>query len=218
MILKNNKGFLAADFMFSLVLATGMCILLFSVSYTLFTVEVTQYIAFSTARAHAAAHVDSDKQIEMAKNKFNELVNNPYLASLYKNGWFKISQPDIRGGEQNSTKPDFTDLYPEQLGSAGTKRVPQTGVRIELSVKLLELKLPFVGNTYEEQDQFKTNLTGLLFREPTMKECQDQLKRENRYKAILNLDQRFQKLGSLGDKDYSGSEINVYIPMEDNGC
>lgn len=218
MILQNSKGFLAADFLFSLVIATGLCIILFSLSYTLFVAEISQYIAFSTARAHSAAHVDVYKQQEMAKNKFNELINKPSIVSIYKNGWFKLSQPDIRSGESNSSNPIFTD-YPETEAD-GAKRVPQVGVRLSLSIKLLELKIPLLGNTYEEEDQFKANVTGLLFREPSMKECQEQLKYNVRYKAILDLDQRFRKLGqaTAAEKDFSGSELGVYIPMEDNGC
>nr|WP_295901594.1 hypothetical protein [uncultured Bdellovibrio sp.] len=206
--LRNSRGFLTAEFIFSIVLAAGMCIVLFSLKYTLSIAEVAQYIAFSTARAHAAAHVDQDKQEQLAKDKYKELLNNPVLKPLFNNpdgGWFKLSaEPEIRGGGQKGNS--FEDY-----GSSSTPdRVPQVGVRFDFQPRILNLKVPFLGATTEDPDAgFSARISGLLIREPTATECMD-LQVRRRYDAIIQLDSRYGILGASGK--------NKYVPLEDNGC
>lgn len=205
--LQNSRGFLTAEFIFSLVLCAGMCIVLFSLNFTMSMAEVAQYIAFSTARAHAAGHVDQDKQEQLAKDKYKELLNNAALKPLFNNpdgGWFKFSaEPEIRGGGQRNSFDEYgTNTTPD--------RVPQVGVRFDFQPRLLNLKIPFLGSTAEDPDAgFSAKISGLLIREPTSKECFD-LQVKRRYEAILSLDDRYKKLGSSG--------VNKYVPMEDNGC
>lgn len=204
--LKNEKGFLSADFLFSIIIAAGLCVVLFSLTFTLSMVEVGQYIAFSVSRAHAAAQKTQDDQEDSAKAKFASLQKNKVLKPLFSNGWFEIGNLEIRGA--GSTGKDFSERYPKELSS--TKGVPQVGIRLSFESKILKLKVPLLGSTDPNGNGFKAFLTGFMIREPTSKECRDQIKND-RYKAILKLDQRFNKIAGAGsEKDY--------VPMEDNGC
>ena len=84
------------------------------------------------------------------------------------------------------------------------------GIRLNFEAKLLDLKIPLLGPTDPDGNGFKAFLTGMMIREPTSKECRDQIKTD-RYKSILQLDKRFEHIaGAASQSDY--------IPMEDNGC
>jgi hypothetical protein len=201
----NSRGMISAEFIFALVLCVGLCIVLFSLNFTLSMAEVAQYIAFSSARAHAAGHVDQDKQEQLAKDKFNELLNNPVLKPLFNNadgGWFKLADLEVTGG--GVPGQSFNSDYPNQ-----DDRVPQVGVRFNFFPKLLNLKIGFLGSTSEDGEGFSAKITGFLIREPTQKECWE-LQVKGRYETILNLDPRYKILGDSGKAKY--------VPMEDNGC
>ncbi len=205
-ILDSSKGFLSADFLFSIIIAAGLCVVFFSLTFTLSMVEVGQYIAYSVSRAHAAADKTQDDQESAAKAKFASLQKNKVLRPLFSNGWFEIGNLEIRGAGVKGK--DFSDRYPRQ--ASNTIGVPQVGIRLSFEAKILNIKIPMLGPTDPEGKGFKAFLTGLMIREPTAKECRDQIKNE-RYKAILNLDKRFEKIAG------AASEQN-YVPMEDNGC
>lgn len=205
-ILVNEKGFLAADFLFSIVIASGLCVVFFCVTFTLSMVEVGQYIAYSVTRAHMAGHKTQDDQEKAAKTKFNSLQKNKVLNPLFSNGWFEITNLDVRGA--GTTGKDFSERYPGE--GEPSRGVPQVGVRLNFEAKMLDIKVPLLGSTDPEGNGFKTFLTGLMIREPTVEECQNQIKND-RYKAILGLDPRFEQIAG------SASE-SEYVPMEDNGC
>lgn len=205
-ILRNRGGFLAADFLFAIVIASGLCVVFFCLSFTLSMVEVGQYIAFSVSRAHMAGHKTQDDQEQAAKTKFGSLQKNKVLNPLFNNGWFEITNLDIRGGGAGGKS--FGDRYPKEKDSS--RGVPQVGVRLNFEAKMLDIKIPMLGSTDPDGKGFKAFLTGLLVREPSSEECRKQVK-EERYKAILNLDPRFEKsAGRASETDY--------VPMEDNGC
>ena len=207
--ISNSRGFMTAEFIFSITLCAGLCVLLFALNFTLSMAEVAQYIAFSAARAHSAGHVDQDKQEQLAKDKFAELTNHKVLKTFFTPegaNWFKLSAIDVRGG--GATQKSFDDVYP--AFSPDDQRIPQVGVRFSFSPALLNLKVAFLGSTSEDPDQgFTANISALLIREPTQKECWE-LQVKKRYSAVLDLDNRYQALGGSGE--------NKYVPMEDNGC
>lgn len=206
--IQNSRGIMTAEFIFSITLCAGLCVLLFALNFTLSMAEVAQYIAFSSARAHAAGHVDQEKQEQLAKDKFAELTNHKVLKTFFTPegaNWFKLSALDVRGG--GVSEKSFDDIYPAY---SEEQRIPQVGVRFSFSPALLNLKVAFLGSTAEDPDQgFSANISGLLIREPTQKECWE-LQVKRRFSAILDLDRRFQELGGAGE--------NKYVPMEDNGC
>lgn len=204
--IKNSRGMISADFIFSLTLCAGLCLVLFALTFTLSMSEVAQYIAFSTARAHAAAHTTPDKQMQMGLDKFNELLSKPVLKDLFAgadgNSWFVLGpKPIIRNGLDGS---NFSNEYP-----VSTNEVPLTGVRIQFKPKLLNMKIAFLGSTSENPDEgFSAYVTSFIFREPTQDECWTQVKARNT--AILSLSSSYSTIGA--------STTNKYIPMEDNGC
>ncbi|XGC80963.1 hypothetical protein ACES2L_00515 [Bdellovibrio bacteriovorus] len=204
--LQNNRGMLTAEFIFSIVLCAGLCIVLFSLNFTLSMAEVAQYIAFSSARAHAAGHVDIEKQEQLGREKFTELINNPVLKPIFnatEGGWFKLTDLEVRGGGPSGRS--FNDEY-----KTTENRMPQVGVRFNFKARILNMKVPFLGATSEDPDAgFNAKVTGLLIREPTQKECRE-LQIRQRYTAILDLDPRYKILGASG--------ANKYQLMEDNGC
>lgn len=202
----DSRGMMSADFLFALVLCVGLTTVLFALNFTLSMAEVAQYIAFSSARAHAAGHINQQAQEDLAKIKYNALTNHPVLRNLLGsngNGWFQLSSFEVRGAGPSG---NVFDDYP-----ADQDRVPQVGVRFQFSSKLLAIKIPFLGSTSEDDQGagFSTKVTGLLIREPTQEECWN-LQVKRRYDAIINLDPRFGTLGNSGK--------SKYIPMEDNGC
>lgn len=204
-IISNSQGLISVDFIFSLVLSVGLCIVLFSLTFTLSMAEVAQYVAFSTSRAFAAGHKTSGDQKKSATDKFDSLMNSPALKpifSLVDGTWFKLSSPDIRGGKNIlDASGDFSNDY-------ATTRVPALGVRLTFTPNILSLKLPFLGSTSLDGEPFSANVTSFLFREPTSEEeCMAQVAK--RYEAILDLDPRYRNLPSKPDK---------YLPLEDNGC
>lgn len=205
-MLRNSKGFLSADFLFSIVIASCLCAVFFSLSFTLSMVEVGQYIAFSVTRAHSAGHKTQEDQENAAKAKFKSLQTNKVFAPLFSNGWFEIGNLDIRGGGENGR--DFTDRYPSEDNAY--RGVPQTGIRLDFFAKILDIKVPLLGPTDPEGKGFKAFLTGLMIREPSSQECQDQIKSQ-RFQAIMNLDKRFEGIAGPGSQ-------RDYVPMEDNGC
>ncbi|ASD65274.1 hypothetical protein [Bdellovibrio bacteriovorus] len=203
--IQNERGMISAEFIFAIVIAAGLCIVFFALNFTLSMAEVAQYIAFSASRAHAAGHIDQDKQEQMAKDKYLSLINNRELKPLFNKpdgGWFVLSpQIDVRGGGESGRTFDSDYRYTEE-------RVPQVGVRFDFTAKLLSLKVAFLGPTNEDDAGFSAKVTAFLIREPTQKECYElQIKR--RYEAVLNLDQRFKEMA----RDTAG-----YVPSEDNGC
>ncbi|MBO9667303.1 MAG: hypothetical protein J7501_10885 [Bdellovibrio sp.] len=205
-IIQNQQGLISVDFIFSLVLCAGLCIVLFSVTFTLSMAEIGQYIAYSTSRAHAAGHIDQDKQEEMGRNKFANLMANGVIKPLFSQtgsgSWFKLSNLDIRGAGVNGKTFNSEYKYQED-------RLPQTGVRLDFGSNLLNMRIAFLGSTSEDGEALTAKITAFMLREPTQQECWD-LQVKKRYDAIINLDSRYGVL--------AGKTKNQYVPMEDNGC
>lgn len=204
--MKNQRGFIVTDFIFAIILASGIGVLLFSVSYSLVVVEITQYVSFATARAHLAGATDPNQQKEKARKKYDSLVTGKGpIASLYNNGWFEIAKSsavDIRGGPSADGKTFNTDLG----GEARADRNWFLGVSVPLTIKLMEFRFPLLGSTTSENEGgFKTRLNTMLIREPSSKECRD------------FFESRKQALGSLPSAQPYYDQ-GAYIGMEDNGC
>lgn len=205
--LDDESGVITVDFMFAIITAGAFTALIFSMSYALCVVEVTQYVMFSTARAYIASNKDHDAQAEAARQKFANLtVGNGPIASLYATSWFTISKPDqldIRGGYGGGDKQFSEDLAG---GSDAENRNWFQGVSAELTLGILAFNIPGLGSTYEnDESDFKTRVNGILIREPTAQECRDFM--DARKTAIGRL--------SSGGRYYKSS---AYVPMEDNGC
>ncbi len=204
--MKNQAGIITIDFLISLMIASVFCTVLFIFTFTFTVIEISQYIAFSTSRAFIAGHLTTSDQERLATNKFNQFLGkggNPELLPLFQNGWYELSKPDIRGAGESGRSFESDYGNPDGVNSS------YTGVRLIFNAKLLMLNFGFLGSTSKSGDGFLANVTGLMIREPTTEECKKQFTRDNRYRAILDLDPRFNNYRTTSDK---------YLEMEDNGC
>lgn len=208
-MMRNERGVVTIEFIFSLVIAAGLSVVLFSVTYALSVFEITQYVVYSAARAQLGGNLDSDKQREAAINKFKQLTTGKSaIATLYNGTWFEIVKPDaldVRGGPSSTNG----NLFSSDL--AGGSDMPNRnwfqGVSAKLNAKILNLNMPILGRTNPDDNEnaFQTRLNAILIREPSQKECKDFM--ESRRQALSGLPsgEGFYKPGS-------------YVPLEDNGC
>lgn len=207
--MKNQAGFLTIDFLFALIIAFGMSAILFALSFTLMVTEVTQYVAFSSARAFIAANLDPAKQKELARKKYENLVisSNSKISNFYQNGWFEVPKPndlDIRAGQGINDKDFMAELA--GTNNRSKERTIFTGVSIALEAKLLEMNIPFLGRTADQDSKtFQTRVNGILIRESTFEECKSWY--EERKAALSAL--------PSGRKFFEQKDL---IMMEDNGC
>lgn len=203
----NQRGVVTVDFIFAIITVGAFTALLFSFSYALCVVEVTQYVAFSSARAFSVSNETMDKQKERARQKFEKLtVGNGPIASLYRGDWFTLVKPgalDVRAGLGGDGQQFSEDLAG---GGDPPSRNWFGGVSAELTLNILAFRIPGLGATYEnDESDFKTRVNAILWRESSAQECRDFM--EQRRTALSTLP--------------SGSKFYVpgsYIPLEDNGC
>lgn len=194
----NQKGVITVDFLFALVLAMSLSAAVFAMTFSLVVIEVTQYVAFSTARAMSGSDVDLNTQRQSALAKFQNLVSDPVLAPLFNNGWFELGQPDIRAG----LGINFGNEYARE----DDRKYFHQGVRIPLTINLLQLRLPFLGTAQEESGN-QTNLNALLIRENSVQEC---LKVYNsRVQALFE---------TVEGGRFRSYRNDASPPSEDNGC
>lgn len=207
--LRNQSGLVTMEFIFSFVIAGGLAAVLFSISYTLSVVEVTQYVVYSAARAQLGGGKDPSSQKQAAIDKYTQLTSGKSaIALLYnKSKWFEVSKADsldVRSGPSGDGQTFSDDLAG---GSDQKDRNWFQGVSTVFTAKILNFKVPFLGSTNPDQEDnaFRTRLNAMLIREPSQKECRDFY--ESRRQALSQL--------SSGQGFYQSS---LYIPQEDNGC
>ena len=164
--LKNQKGILAFDFLFGLMIITGFFILVVMLNFALSVVESVQYITFATSRTYLAADMNETKQREAAELKYNQLKEGGILKSLLRERWFEVQPP----------------------------RFTNNGVRIDLTARALSFSLPFFLGRTGDPDSFRTNVNSYIGREPSMQECMEY--NEKIKEEILNLDSSYQALSS----------------------
>lgn len=212
--IKNNQGFLAADFLFAITISAGLMAVLFAITYTLCVTEVVQYMAFSVARAQSASHVSPAAQEDAGRRKYQKLIGEPRLQSLFASGWFSVPKPNqieiAQGDAPPSNGRNLTSDYSQGGDTTGDMAIPFHGVRIRFAANMLNFNVPFIGKTSSEDAEdgaFSAMITGFLIREPSQLECQNFMM--DRGKAILALDPRFQNSGSNG-------QVTTFT--EDNGC
>ncbi len=212
--ISNQHGFMTLDFLFAFVMVIGFSSLLFALTMTLTTVEITQYITFASARNYAVGHINVLLQENQARLKYKELVEHPVFAPLYNNGWFEVAKPEpgaLFVGDMTQLKfPEYTQPSPEQPNLFH-------GVGTPFIARMLEFNIPFFGSTTDEGDGtgsgFNTFIASYLSREISNNEC-------------LNFfnDKRWEKIRSLpvsgGAQPYSAQTPGkeAYVIISDNGC
>jgi hypothetical protein len=201
--MRSQSGFVTSEFLIAIVIAFGLTMLTFSLTFTLSIVEISQYFVFSASRAHAAGNYDVNAQKKAAQDKFKQLTGNPAVFPLYHNGWFEISSPaqlEIRSGSGNN--------FEREYGGTDTRNNFQ-GVRATLTAKILEMHLPLVGDVTPEDNSFSTRLNAILIREVSHVECNEFM--TQRKDELWNFDgaNRFSRFKP---------STNIEVPWEDNGC
>lgn len=211
LIKKNNSsGFITGEFIFAMVLAAGVSSVLFAITFTLSVIEISQYISFASTRSMISGNMTPEDQEQAAKDKYKNIINKKPLRGLFfgDGAMFALSTDiDVRIG--GSSGKDFREAYAS--AGADLTRTFYTGTRIELTPKIMNMKIAFLGSTSEsgEATAFTTKLDSLLIREPSWQEC-NELYVNQRYQAIGNMNDRFKEYGNKGSSQY--------VPLEDNGC
>ena len=212
----NNSGFIVADFLFAFVMVIGIGIFIFGFTFSLATIEVAQYIVWSTARNYAAANEEELQSVKQAKEKFSNLTAKFPL--LTGNGapspWFELKDDELIIG-------DLAKLDSELGISSGDKtndfRQPWTGVRAKINLKLFAgLKIPFLGPVATDKTLFEFPVRAFIIRNPSSLDCQTFFYGQaNRWSEGVkklekgNLGPPFATLPIIGEKSGYG---------EDNGC
>lgn len=203
--LRNDKGLVTLDYLFAFVLVGGFSMLLFALSTTLSTVEIVQYITYSSARNFYAGHVSPQRQYDAAQKKYNELVSNEVLAPLFRNGWFQLDQRTLTIGSITRTNPDF------QIYTQAANHNLFHGTVVYLTAHVLDFNVPFFGATTRNneggrgKEGYGAYIGSYLGRETTFLECENFMK--TRWGAIRNL---------AGEYSQANAQL-VYVPS-DNGC
>lgn len=203
--MKNQRGLITVDFLFSMVLILGLSGLLFVLTFTLSVASVTQYVTFAAARHYAAAHLNQGQQKDLANKKYNELINHPVLKPLYNNGWFRVGD-QLGVGNHTEIIPEFQQATqgPNKFWGAGTY----------FTARVLAFQIPGFGTTTPDDDGsgdgFQTYLGSYLGRDPSTEECLAFT--SDRWRAI-------RALPASGGASYStGTGATGYFPIADDGC
>jgi hypothetical protein len=201
--LSEQNGFATTEFLFAVIIAFGMTLITFSMTFTLSVVELAQYVVFSSARAHAAANFDVDAQKKEAQLRFDQLVNNAGLRPLLgkPDGFFtfsKSSDLDIRSGDGKNFESDYTT----------TSRNSMQGVRATFVANILETNWPLIGKISPEDGGFSSRVTAVVIREPSQKECLDYMSERNEVLWTFDGNNRFAPF----------RKTDLPPAWEDNGC
>lgn len=203
--IERQDGFTTVEFLFAIVIAFGLIMLTFAMTTSLSVVEMTQYIAFSSSRAHSAANFDVEAQQKAARDKYNSLINSVAMAPLFKNGWFEISpaaQLDIRSGNGRNFEREY---------GGDTPFKNMQGLRTNLRVKILEMKWPLLGSITPEDDNigFSTKINAIILREVSQAECFEFMNERSQVLWTFDGNNRFAKFKK---------DSKTPTPWEDNGC
>lgn len=228
---RNNAGFMTAEFLFAFTMVIGAGCLIFALTFALTTVEVAQYIVWSSARAHAAGNKTVTDSENRGRDKYTNLTAAfPLLTGEGSDSpWFKMAKvtdaQDFTIGDLSlSMKRKDGAIDPDNASSPGGEaRHPWIGV--ESSIDLILFKnsqIPFLGKAAEDPNEFTFPVRGILFRHPSQDECVKffqekfrlgikEIKVENG--GDTNIQQQVKKWREL-----SNTADVSYSPMEDNGC
>lgn len=200
--MNNEKGFLSLDFIFALVIVVGFSVVLFAITFTLSIVEITQYISFSSARSYYAAHFTANDQIQMGTKKFQELMEQPAIKPLFRQGgWFELQTPDGPVG-------DYNRIYTAKGVQSTSAGFSFFGSRLKLIANIMDLRFPIIGATSDQPGAFSANVATYISREPTEQECRENFEQQ-RYLQILSLSNVYQVPGNDG---------KGFAVIMDNGC
>ncbi|MEK6628417.1 MAG: hypothetical protein AABY53_07305 [Bdellovibrionota bacterium] len=172
--LQNSSGFIAADFLFSFVMVLGVGIFMFGITFSLATIEVAQYIVWSTARNHSAGNINAAIANEGAKKKFLNLTAKfPMLTGNGAGGreWFELLETNLKIGDLSVIEPEFSSEISAD-DRKNNDRQPWTGASAKIRLKLFSgLQIPFLGKVAEDPSFFEFPIRAFIIRHPSQDEC-----------------------------------------------
>jgi hypothetical protein len=162
------------------------------------TIEVSQYITWSAARAYSSGNITKLANQDAGRTKFANLTNAFPL--LTRGSWFELSM--LAYGVPQLQNIDAGN----KMGSE--TRHPWSGVNSKIELKLFKsLQVPFIGPITNDESLFNFQLHAFIFRNPSQDECKEFIK--NKFNFIKSLPD-FSSLPS--SNRYSD------FAHEDNGC
>lgn len=215
--INNQSGFMTAEFLFAFTMVIGCGILIFAMTFSLTTIEIAQYIVWSSARSYSVGNKTKEASKLAAKTKYQNIT--AAFPLLTGNGsdspWFRMS---------TAAEAIYDDLAPTMRARDGAlnednatptnaeARHPWYGVQADIDLVLFKgLQIPFAGKVTEDPSGFKFPVRGILFRHPAQDECLKFF--ENRF------EQGIQKIKAENNEwDDLTTDSSKYFPMEDNGC
>ena len=211
---KNNSGFIIADFLFAFTMTISVGIIIFAITFSLATIEISQYIIWSTARNYASANVTEAAAHDQAEKKFEYLIERfPLLTnSDGSSGWFELSRANLLIGELDKIDTRFNISAGDKLND---NRQPWTGASTTINLKLFSnLQLPFLGKVTEDKSGFQFPVRAFIIRNVSQDECKKFFDKANRY------DLGIQKLegGKLAPAAFGPDPTSTLLMGEDNGC
>lgn len=215
---KSQSGFIIADFLFSFVMVISIGIIMFAMTFALATVEVAQYIVWSSARAYSSANVNETIARNAAVAKFNNLsAQFPKLtgAGGEASPWFTLDNFSVKNFENDPVFQAKIANPNDRMNRDGNleRRQPWTGARADIYLKLFaNMSVPFLGKVSSDaENTFKFQVYAFIIRNPSYEECTNFFK--NRFsRGIKPLDS--ENFSSLQDPLPA---LTDYV-VEDNGC
>ena len=209
---KSEAGFIVADFIFSFVMVIGIGIFIFALTFSLATVEISQYIVWSAARSYASAKTDELSAQAAAGEKFRNLSGQfPLLTGQGEaNPWFKLDGFTAQDHKAEANFISKVTNVDDRLNRDGNKelRQPWTGASADIYFKLFgNLNIPLFGKiSTDPKTMFTCRVYAVIIRSPSFQECSGFFKA--RFKDGIQPLENFSGLGV---------EIPDYM-VEDNGC
>ncbi|MCY4321206.1 MAG: hypothetical protein OXC37_02205 [Bdellovibrionaceae bacterium] len=205
--IKKNEGIITIPFLLVLVIILFFTLSFFMLAMTLAHVTVTQYITYSSARKLSLAGETKQIQLEEAILHYKNLRDNFFESSAHKGeqgDWFFI-QSELEDFEQQySIQGD----YPRD--TFGRKRF--YGVNTSFQTLALNLKIPFLLDSDDDQINEPVRISSFLGREVSKTECKEFHKaRVEKIKDIAELENQC--------NNQLCPDLKAPIELEgDNGC
>lgn len=221
----SNSGFIIADFLFSFVLVIGIGIVIFGLTFSLATIEIGQYIVWSSARNYAAGNSNESAASKQATLKFNNLSQKfPLLTGQGATGsaWFTLDNfkvGNLAVIDQDLMAKIATDLPNRDPGNE--ERQPWIGASAQIYLKLFAgLQIPFLGKIATDKSTFAFPVRAFIIRSPSQTECSTFFNFDNRFVKGIQPSNSFPLMNrpSMVNPPSEGDQRSAYVNLEDNGC
>jgi hypothetical protein len=169
----NESGFIVADFLFAFVMTIGVGIFIFAITFSLATIEVGQYIVWSTARNYSASNLNQGVALIGAREKFKALAEKfPLLTNIGDDSsWFELSETDLKIGDDLTTSDTALGITGQD--AVNDFRQPWTGASTVIKLKLFSgLKIPFLGKVVADGSMLEFPIRAFLIRNVSQQECE----------------------------------------------